>query len=58
MLQYKKITKIAVAALAIGVMSGCTKLNEKLNSSFTNGDVTSSFGAAAPSLYWAQLMRI
>jgi hypothetical protein len=50
MLQYKKITKVAVVALAIGIMSGCTKLNEKLNSSFTNGDVTKSFGAAAPSL--------
>jgi starch-binding outer membrane protein, SusD/RagB family len=48
--QYKKIQKIAIALLAVGLMSGCTKLNEKLNSSFTNSQVTSSFGTNAPAL--------
>jgi starch-binding outer membrane protein, SusD/RagB family len=50
MIPYKKITKFAVLLLTISAMPGCTKLNEKLNSTLTNPEVSSSLGAAGTGL--------
>jgi len=50
MIHYKKITKFAVLLLTVGAMAGCTKLDEKLNSTLTNPQVSSSLGAAGTGL--------
>ena len=39
MIQYNKITKFALLFIAVGIVAGCTKLNEKLNSTLTNAQV-------------------
>ncbi|MEO7522501.1 MAG: RagB/SusD family nutrient uptake outer membrane protein [Ferruginibacter sp.] len=45
MTYYKKITKVALLSLGIGIMSGCTKLDEKLNSTLTLPQVSTALGA-------------
>lgn len=50
MIQYKKITKFALLFLALGITVSCTKLNEKLNSTLTASQVSSSFGTAGTQL--------
>jgi hypothetical protein len=50
MIHYKKITKIALLLAVVGAISSCTKLNEKLNSTLTNAQVSSSLGAAGTGL--------
>ncbi|MEO8763724.1 MAG: RagB/SusD family nutrient uptake outer membrane protein [Ginsengibacter sp.] len=50
MIQYKKIAKFALLFIVMGVALGCTKLNEKLQSTLTNAQVTASFGTAGPAL--------
>ena len=50
MIHNKKITKIALLLAIAGAMSGCTKLDEKLNSTLTNAQVSSSLGAAGTGL--------
>lgn len=47
---YKKITKIATPLLCIVAMFGCTKLDEGLNSTLTNSQVSSALGAAGTGL--------
>ncbi len=47
---YKKVIQIVVPITALAVMSGCTKLDEKLNSTLTNAQVSSSLGAAGTGL--------
>lgn len=43
MIQYKEI-RFALLILGAGIVASCTKLNEKLNSTLTTEQVTSSFG--------------
>jgi starch-binding outer membrane protein, SusD/RagB family len=45
MIHYKKISKIALLFLAVGVMAGCTKLKGTLNSTLTSTQATSSLGS-------------
>jgi len=45
MIQYKKITKIALVFMTVGAMTSCTKLHENLNSTLTSSQVTSALGA-------------
>jgi starch-binding outer membrane protein, SusD/RagB family len=47
---YKKITKVAAPLLAIAAMFGCTKLDEGLNSTLTNSQVSSALGAQGTEL--------
>ena len=49
MRQNKKI-RIAILFLGAAVVAGCTKLNEKLNSTLTTAQVSSSFGTAGTQL--------
>jgi len=49
MIQYKKI-RFALLILGAGVVASCTKLNEKLNSTLTTDQVSSSFGTAGTQL--------
>lgn len=49
MIQYKKI-RFAVLILGAGIVASCTKLNEKLNSTLTTDQVSSSFGTAGTQL--------
>jgi hypothetical protein len=44
------ITKFAAPLLAVIAMAGCTKLNEGLNSTLTNGQVSSALGSAGTGL--------
>lgn len=44
MIQYKSVTKIALLFIVLGVGASCTKLNEKLNSTFTSSQVSSALG--------------
>lgn len=46
MIHIKKITKIALLFLMVGVMAGCTKLNGSLNSTITSEQAAASLGAA------------
>src|ERR1022692_4894256 len=46
MIHIKKITKIVLLFLTIGVMAGCTKLNGNLNSSLTSTQAAASLGTA------------
>ncbi len=46
MIHYKKITKIALLFLAVGVMAGCTKLNGKLNSTLSTAQAAAALGPA------------
>ena len=39
MKSYKTITKLAACCFAVLAMTGCTKLNEGLNGTLTNGQV-------------------
>lgn len=50
MKSYKTITKLAIPFLAVLAMSGCTKLDEGLNSTLTNSQVASSLGSAGTGL--------
>jgi starch-binding outer membrane protein, SusD/RagB family len=50
MIKYKIVTKLGFLLLAVGIMSGCTKLNEKLNSTLTSSQVTTSLGTAGTGL--------
>lgn len=47
---YKNITRFATPILAVIAMLGCTKLDEGLNSTLTNSQVSSSLGAAGTGL--------
>lgn len=47
---YNMISKISVFALVVALMTGCTKLNEGLNSTLTNSQVSSALGAAGTGL--------
>lgn len=47
---YNMITKFAAPVLAVIAMAGCTKLNEGLNSTLTNGQVSSALGSAGTGL--------
>lgn len=47
---YNMITKFAAPLLAVIAMAGCTKLNEGLNSTLTNGQVSSALGSAGTGL--------
>jgi len=47
---YKNITRFATPILAVIAMLGCTKLDEGLNSTLTNAQVSSSLGAAGTGL--------
>lgn len=49
MRQNKKI-RIAILFLGAAIVAGCTKLNEKLNSTLTTAQVSSSFGTAGTQL--------
>ncbi len=50
---YKNVTKFAIPLLAMVAMSGCTKLDESLNATLTNGQVSSSLGSSGTSLLLA-----
>src|SRR5664279_3455190 len=50
MIKYNKMTKFALLFLVVEIMSGCTKLNEKLNSTLTNTQVSTSLGTAGTGL--------
>lgn len=50
MKKYNNVLKLSGLFIALGAIVSCTKLNENLNSTLTNGQVTSSFGAAGPQL--------
>lgn len=44
MIHFKNITRFAILLATVTAISGCTKLNEKLNSTLTNEQVASSLG--------------
>ena len=46
MIHYKKITKMALLVLAVGVMAGCTKLDGKLNSTLSTSQAAAALGPA------------
>ncbi|WP_202552283.1 RagB/SusD family nutrient uptake outer membrane protein [Ginsengibacter hankyongi] len=46
MIHYKKITKMALLFLAVGVMAGCTKLNGKLNGTLSTSQAAAALGPA------------
>lgn len=46
MTHYKKITKMALLFLAVGVMAGCTKLNGKLNDTLSTEQASAALGPA------------
>ena len=50
MTHYNKITKFAIPLLTILAMSACTKLDEDLNSTLTNEQVTSALGTEGTKL--------
>ncbi len=50
MKSYKTITKLAAFCFAVLAMTGCTKLNEGLNGTLTNGQVASSLGSTGTGL--------
>jgi hypothetical protein len=50
---YNMITKFTAALFAVFAMAGCTKLDEGLNSTLTNGQVSSSLGTAGTGLLLA-----
>lgn len=47
---YNMIKKFAVPFVAVIAMSGCTKLNENLGSTLTNGQVSNALGSAGTGL--------
>src|SRR5471030_1621615 len=47
---YKMIAKFVLPVLAIIAIAGCTKLNENLGSTLTNGQVSSALGASGTGL--------
>jgi hypothetical protein len=47
---YNMITKFTAALIAVFAMAGCTKLDEGLNSTLTNAQVSSSLGTAGTGL--------
>lgn len=47
---YNMIRKIALPFLAVLAMSGCTKLNENLGSTLTNGQVSNALGSSGTGL--------
>lgn len=49
-MRQNKIIKIALLFLGVGVVASCTKLDEKLNSTLTTQQVSSSFGTAGTQL--------
>lgn len=49
----KNITKFAIPLLTVVAMSGCSKLDESLNASLTNSQVSSSLGSAGTGLLLA-----
>ena len=53
MIQYKKITRFTLLLMVMGIALSCTKLNEKLQSTLTNAQVTASFGSAGTALLLA-----
>jgi starch-binding outer membrane protein, SusD/RagB family len=53
MIPYKKITKFATPILAVAAMFSCTKLDEGLNSTLTNSQVSSALGASGTGLLLA-----
>ena len=50
MKSYKTIKKLAASCFAVLAMTGCTKLNEGLNGTLTNGQVASSLGSTGTGL--------
>ena len=48
--KYNSLLKLSMLFLTVGAIVSCSKLNENLNSSLTNSQVTSSFGTAGPQL--------
>lgn len=46
MIHYKKITKIALLFLGVGVVAGCTKLNGNLNSTLSTTQAAAALGPA------------
>ena len=46
MIHYKKIIKIALLFLVVGVMAGCTKLNGKLNGTLSTTQAAAALGPA------------
>ena len=50
MILYNNLRKSVVTCIAVVSLFGCTKLDEKLNSSFTNSQVSSSVGDQGTSL--------
>ncbi|MGH2563176.1 MAG: RagB/SusD family nutrient uptake outer membrane protein, partial [Ginsengibacter sp.] len=50
MINFKKIFKFALLLVVVQIMTGCTKLNEKLNSTLTKEQVTTSLGTAGTGL--------
>ena len=50
MIKYKIVTRLSFLLCGVAIMSGCTKLNEKLNSTLTSSQVSSSLGAAGTGL--------
>ena len=50
MKSYKSIKKLAISFVAILAIGGCTKLEEGLNSTLTNSQVSSSLGATGTGL--------
>lgn len=49
-MRYNKISRFTFLILSVSVLGACTKLNEKLNSTLTNAQVSSSLGAAGTGL--------
>ena len=45
MTHFKNITRISMLLLTVGIMTGCTKLHETLNSTLTSAQVASSLGS-------------
>lgn len=50
MINFKKILKFSLLLVVVQIMTGCTKLNEKLNSTLTKDQVTTSLGTAGTGL--------
>ncbi|MES2775504.1 MAG: RagB/SusD family nutrient uptake outer membrane protein [Bacteroidota bacterium] len=53
MKQYKKIAKYALVLASVATITGCTKLKEDLNSTLTNGQVSSALGSSGTALLLA-----
>jgi hypothetical protein len=50
MKSYNMLKKFAAPILAVAVLAGCTKLNEDLGSTLTNGQVSNALGSAGTGL--------